>query len=631
MMRQVVTVACALATLGGAMPGQSTSKSAPSDFGAKYRSLKPEQKALVDDWIQRFNATIHKAVDPEQAYDNLPVSMKTTFNAVTHALISTQLTDSSGGKLGSAIQIIDKLDTVKGEVPGASGDKQFRIYVQLKPGALDLLSKSEQFRRVGDNTNYHRGYPICYRGKPAVPSIQVSATRDQMQADIDVDYRSSGFPKGLVNGHLSASNSDVRAGRNDEIHNNQWLGLNNWWRGLLSSPRADESRKADFAETGKMPAEPSARAGLKPADAVFDMLNTWLVKKDTENLISYFSEQSFACAKLEPGEKLDRGMAKFRFFIALQKASQGFGNIGQLADISTAAPLEESGARSKLIQHPYQGQFALYDVREDAAEQFKCENRQDASLISPKAAKSKAFGKYYGAVFRLGGSNAEQTTLATLWTREGNSWKVISYDVDPVWNEYRAPDTASAPPPGAPTAYVQAPSDLVRASTTFLETWLVKGDVDSALGHISTQCNDCVRLNLTADQTPPKSPEEARAQLKKAMENVLETTGSVKQLNEAIVAARPNHADIKLVKHTNGKTFALASVPDYMASALDCKGRTPGEPLSFKAPDGEKKRGKYYAMGLRLVKTGEDSGVLWAVWARENKTWKVVAYTVLTP
>ena len=210
-----------------------------------------------------------------------------------------------------------------------------------------------------------------------------------MRADIDVDYRSSGFPKGLVNGHLSASNSDVRAGRNDEIHNNQWLGLNNWWRGLLSLPRADESQRADFAETGKMPAEPSARASMKPADAVFDMLNTWLVKKDTENLISYFSEQSFACADLEPGEKLDRGMAKFRLFMALQRANQRFGNVGQLADISTAVPLEGSGERSKLVQHPYQGQFALYDVREDAAEQFKCENRLDASLISPKAAAVK--------------------------------------------------------------------------------------------------------------------------------------------------------------------------------------------------------------------------------------------------
>src|SRR6185436_2490054 len=159
---------------------------------------------------------------------------------------------------------------------------------------------------------------------------------------------------------------------------------------------------ASFAETGKMPAEPSARAGMQPAEAVFDMLNTWLVNRDIENIISYFSDQSFACADLDRGEKLDHGMAKFRVFMALQRANQRFGSVNQLADISTAVPLEGSGERSKAVQHPYPGQFTLYDVREDAAEQFKCENRLDARLISPKAAASKAFSKYYGAVFRLG-------------------------------------------------------------------------------------------------------------------------------------------------------------------------------------------------------------------------------------
>src|SRR5687768_1286359 len=59
----------------------------------------------------------------------------------------------------------------------------------------------------------------------------------------------------------------------------------------------------------------------------------------------------------------------------------------------------------------------------------------------------------------------EQTTLATLWTREPNSWKLISYNVDPVWDEYRAPDTATAAPPGAPEVYAAAPAELIAAGT----------------------------------------------------------------------------------------------------------------------------------------------------------------------
>ena len=483
-----------------------------------------------------------------------------------------------------------------------------------------------------DNTVYHKGYPICYRSKPAVPSIQVSATQDETRADVDVDYKASGFPKGLVNGHLSAANSDVRAGQNDEIHNNRWEGLNPWWRSLLSLPLVGQGRGGGGVETGQAPPEVAARANMKPADAVFDMLNTWLVKKDAENTLSYFSRQSYACEELERGDKVDYGMAKFVLLRALRQTNERFGNVGQLGDISAAVPLETTSARSKMVQQPHQGQFALYDVREDAAEQFKCVNRLDASQTSAKAAASKAFGKYYGAVFRLGPKGgSEQTTLATLWTREGKVWKLISYDVDPVWDEYQAPDTAKAAPEGAPTVYAVAPAELVGTGTKFLETWMVKRNVDDALGYVSTKCNDCVRLNRSADQSP-QSTEDARAQLKKAMQNVLETTGTVKRLDEAIVAAKPNHPDVKLVKHKNSNAFALVSIPDYMASALDCKNRTPGEPVSFHAPAaGEKSLGKYYAMGLRLAKEGEDSGVLWAIWAQEGTAWKIVAYTVLTP
>jgi hypothetical protein len=636
MMRQVGPVAFALVMFGGGLFGQNPPNGPTSDFGAMYSSLRSEQKALVDDWIQRFNATMHKELSPEEAYNNLPLSMKTTFNAVTHALLSTQLTDESGGKLGPAFQIVDKLDTVHGEVPGTRGDEQYRIYIQLKPGAIAILEKSQEFRRMDDNETYHKGYPICYRSKPPVPSIQVSATRDETRADIDVDYKSSGFPKGLVNGHLSSANSDVRAGRNDEIHNNQWRGLNNWWRNVLSLPRGGDKENGGVGETGRTPAEPAARANMKPAEAVFDLLNTWLVKKKPEDILSYFAPQSYACADLEAGKSVDRGMAKFTLLLALQRANQRFGDVGQLGDISTAVKLEGTSGHSKVVNQAYQGQFTLYDVREDAAERFKCANRLETSGIFSKATvKAKAstsFGKYYGAVFRLGRADgADQKTLATLWAKEGNSWKLISYDVDPVWDEYRAPDTRTAVSAGAPAASATAPAELVGTTTKFLETWFVKRDVDGALGYLSARCADCVKLNLSEDQLPPKTPDEARALLKTGMQQLIETSGAVKRLEEAIVAPQPNHADIKLVKHGNSRAFVLVSIPDYMANTLDCKGQTAGETLTFKAPTGEKSWGKYYAMGLSLAKAGKDSGVLWTVWAQEGATWKMVSYTVLSP
>ncbi len=630
-MRQVLIATSALLALSiGA--GIQNAQQAAGDFSGNYDSLRSEQKTLVDDWMKRFSATIRKPVDPQQAYNNLPLSTRTTFNAITHALLSTQLTGESGRKLGSAIQIVDKLDTVRGEILGARGDEQFRIYVQLKTNALDLLDQSQEFRHLEDNTAYHKGYPTCYRSKPSVPSIQVSATRDKTRADVDVDYKSSGFPKGLVNGHLSSSNSDVRAGRNDDIHNGQWSGLNNWWRSLLSLPR--ETQKKDvYAEAGGSTAGARAQASMKPSDAVHDFLNTWLVERKPEDVISYFARQSFACGDVEAGEKLDRGMAPFRLLMAMQQANQRFGTVLRLGDILSTVSPAQSGARTKLVQHPYQGEFTLYDVREDAAEQFNCANRLDPTQASPKAAASKSFGKYYGAVFRVGKKDrTEATTLVTLWMRDAkNYWRLISYDLDPVWDEYTVPNTAVNAPPPAAMGYTTAPADLIGGATNFLTAWLVKQDLEEASQYLSRKCAECMKLNSSSGQPEPKTTADAQVELKKAMQSVLETTGTVKALEEAIVAPLPNHEDIKLVKHPRSKAFALASIPEYMGEALDCAARTPGEPVSFRRPASAKNYGKYYVTGFRLVKTGEDSGVLWAVWAQEGSAWKLTSYTVLTP
>ena len=143
------------------------------------------------------------------------------------------MTDSQGKSLGRAIDLVDAVDQVMGEESGAGGDMQFRLYVYLKPNAVDILSRSQEFFHDKDNTVYHKGFPICYRLKNGPPSIQFSISRDHKMSDVDVDYRSSGFPKALVNGHLSAANSDVRAGNNLARHDGRWSGLNGWWRDVF--------------------------------------------------------------------------------------------------------------------------------------------------------------------------------------------------------------------------------------------------------------------------------------------------------------------------------------------------------------------------------------------------------------
>ena len=179
----------------------------------------------------------------------------------------------------------------------------------MKPGALELLSRSKEFSRSADNTVYHKGYPICFRSTGGPPSIQFSLSRDASRADIDVDYRSSKFPVALFNGHLTASNSDIRASGNDAKHNQQWSGMQNWWGNLLGLPWAETFRLGTESDR-VIPAAPRRKGG-NPSDAVHDFLSGWLVEQKPEEAIAYFAEQSYACVDVQDKVTTDRGVVSF--------------------------------------------------------------------------------------------------------------------------------------------------------------------------------------------------------------------------------------------------------------------------------------------------------------------------------
>ncbi len=172
--------ACALALLVvTAVPIVVGSQQQPVQFGGGYAGLDARRQHLVDNWVARFAKTTGQQVEPGPFYDDvLSLSAKTTFDAVTHALVTTRLTDRAGAALGDALALVAEVDTVRGEVAGAPSDRQFRMYVRLTDTAIDLLERSQQFRRGTDNSVYHKGYPINYRAL-GVPSIQISIALGQ--------------------------------------------------------------------------------------------------------------------------------------------------------------------------------------------------------------------------------------------------------------------------------------------------------------------------------------------------------------------------------------------------------------------------------------------------------------------
>ena len=189
-----------------------------------------------------MNVRLGENLSPEERFRALSLSEQTTFDAITHALLQSTLTDEARQPLGRALDLVTGLDRIAGEQAGRSTDQQFRIYVTLRPNARDILDRSREFVRSHENTVYHAGYPLSYRlgignaEHPVLASPKTGSARTSTST-----IARSKAPQSLFNGHLTSSNSDVRSGDNAQRHTRRWTGFANWWSDVFGGVKFGDS------------------------------------------------------------------------------------------------------------------------------------------------------------------------------------------------------------------------------------------------------------------------------------------------------------------------------------------------------------------------------------------------------
>ena len=138
--------------------------------------------------------------------------------------------------------------------------------------------------------------------------MQFSMSEDGLRADIDVDYRSSRSPQALFNGHLTASNSDVRAGDNPTLHNGRWQGLVLWWQDVFGKLKDVDCRRRPTSgprsarRRRRRHCRPIARSMPHPIaieDAAQEFLTDWLVRRQYDQALAMLSSRSYACLTLK--------------------------------------------------------------------------------------------------------------------------------------------------------------------------------------------------------------------------------------------------------------------------------------------------------------------------------------------
>jgi hypothetical protein len=389
-----------------------------------YADLAPRQQQLFTTYVDVYNAAHRSKLTPEEVFARLSISEQTTFYGHTHALLHSELTDEHGASLGLAIDRVATVERIAGQYAGKGGDEQFRLYVTLKPDTREVIEECREFFRDHENTVYHVGYPHSFRQNGKPPTLQFSMSEDYLKADIDVDYRSDKTPKALFDGHLTAANSDVRAGDNPRAHNARWNGLVLWWQQFFGNlkqappPTTDvlNLQRPDGAPTPLPPDRPKGAAPDKIEDAAQEFLTDWLVRHEYDQALEFLSPQSFACLNLTEdarGQPLDAKGARQELLRLMEYSAKP---LGVRTDLTSAIEaIAPRNPNRPITDHPFKREFLLGRVPEEEARQYLCS--QSTAVL--------AGVEYYGVVFRFrvdGGG-----VLGLLWARQDGKWKIVSY------------------------------------------------------------------------------------------------------------------------------------------------------------------------------------------------------------
>ena len=615
--RLAVSICGCLLALGALETGLAQQQ--PLQFGGAYAGLGERRQRLVDDWLARFKNTTGQQLEPAPFYDEiLAVSSKTTFDAVTHALMTTPLTDAAGAKLAGlqdALALIEHVESISGQVPGTSSDRQFRLYVRLVPAALDTLARSREFKRGVDNTVFHKGFPNNYRAQGGTPSIQVSIAPDGRRADIDVDYRSSSFPAAMFNGHLSSANSDVRAGDNIDRHGTRWAGLQNWWRSFfgVNLQRAPAEEKPSVLAPPRVP-----RAGKKNIDVMAnDFFSAWLVEGDVMAAMGYVSERASACIAQDADDPsaVDRGMAPFQLMTNLKAAHDTLGKRTSLEGLIVGVRLATPAL--KVVQQPHHAQFVLYSVPDDVAAAFDCESR-----MTPGGAKKPArrYGNYFGSTFFVDGHPDQRVAL--LWAKDNGYWKIVSWRTGV--DDARAPVAAD----NVSITRVKADAGFAAAAQEFLQAWLIKKDYDAAFRYLSPATYACYDLARNPADPASTSPDDAGRKIRAALERAGQLAGPARNLDAILNPAEPIHPAVHVMDHAQSRTFSLTSIPNAIGDAVECdaraRGAIPPDPLPLEY-------GKAFGLTVRFGTGASGAPVLRMLWRTENGAWRIRSYDLELP
>jgi hypothetical protein len=416
----------------------------------------------------------------------------------------------------------------------------------------------------------------------------------------------------------------VRAGNNLDRHDDRWAGLDGWWRevfGLLGSA-AKPPKEPAAQRLGNIPLNPGVKADQGIDKSAHDFLQNWVVDKQPNRSVAYFSRRSYSCLEaiaLKKDKPAAPGMVRLSTAMAMKQFSDSMGQVNSVGDVFEAAEKSSQGLKEE--KNAYPSEFRLVSVPTDMAWDEQC-----VAIEKDESGKSTK-EKYYATAFRGRQGDGRNKVMSLLWTQEGEYWKIIAIRIDDVSDVGIVPKNTAAqtePAEEDPPSIVGDPA-AVKDITQFYVTWILKRDATQASHFASQRSYQCLAVASGAQRelTP-------LARIESSLQRPLEKIPPGTNLLEMMSSVQPVNNLVRPVEQENSKAFAIMAVPDQMADSFLCQNRHLPEKSSALKP-ADAKYGTYFLSASRFNFGEEESPALLLLWSKEKVGWRIVAWAVEVP
>ena len=119
---------------------------------------------------------------------------------------------------------------------------------------------------------------------------------------------------------------------------------------------------------GNIPLNPGVKADQGVDKSAHDFLQSWVVGKQPNKSVAYFSRRSYPCLEAmaqKSRQPVPQGMVRLRTMMAMQKFSDSIGTVNSVADVFE--PADKWSQALKEAKNAYASEFLLVSVPADMA------------------------------------------------------------------------------------------------------------------------------------------------------------------------------------------------------------------------------------------------------------------------